>query len=140
LFAWDTRKKKVLWKIEPFPEAKSTENLLYHAGKLYGTMGMKFFCFDPVARKMDYVVDSQISAGRPQSMCFAADGNIYGITWMVMYRWRPESGKIDELYRVMGDDAKPFGGSLFHRGAIIIDGRFHFSCGPKVMSVPVEMV
>ena len=140
LFAWDTRKKKVLWKIEPFPEAKATENLLYRDGKLYGTMGMKFFCFDPVARKMDYVVDSQISAGRPQSMCFGPDGNIYGITWMVLYRWRPETGKIEELYRCLGDAAKPFaGGALFHRGAVIINDRYYFSCGPKVMSLPVPL-
>lgn len=135
LFAW---KKKVLWKLQPFPGVKSTENLLHRAGKLYGTMGMKWFRFDPATRTMDYVIDSKISAARPHSMCFGPDGNIYGITWMVMFRWHPETGQVDELYRVMGDDAKPFGGSLFHRGAILIDGRLYFSCATKVMSLPVS--
>ena len=54
---------------------------------------------------------------------------------MVLFRWRPETGKIEELYRCLGEDAKPFGGSLFHRGAVIINGRIYFSCGPRVMSL-----
>ena len=140
LFAWDTRKNRLLWKLRPSPEMKGFSNLLYRDGKLYGTTGFKFFCFDPATRQLDYVVDSPISGPRPHSLCFGTDGNLYGITWMVMYRWRPATGQIEELYRVMGEDAKPFdGGSLFHRGAIIIDGRYYFSCGPQVLSLPVEM-
>ena len=86
------------------------------------------------------MIPSEISAAREQSLCFGPDGNLYGITWMVLFRWRPETGKIEELRRCMGDDAKGFaGGSLFHRGAVIIGDRFYFSCGPKVMSLRVPL-
>ena len=140
LFAWDTRKQKVAWKLVPLPGITDMSNLLYRAGKLYGTTGFKFFRFDVATRTLDYVVKSEISGPRPHSLCVGPDGNLYGITWMVLYRWRPETGQIEELYRCLGDDAKGFaGGSLFHRGAVIIDGRYYFSCGPKVMSLPVEM-
>lgn len=140
LFAWDTRRKKLLWKLTPIPGMKGVSNLLFRNGKLYGTSAFKFFCFDPAKKAMEYVIDSTISGPREHSVCFGADGNFYGITWMVMFRWHPQTGQIDELYRVMGDDAKSFaGGSLFHRGAIIINGRYYFSCGPKVMSLPVQM-
>ena len=147
LFAWDTRKKKTVWSVVPVPGLDGLNNLLYRDGKLYGTTvsghqgpnRFTFFRFDPVSRKMDYVVPSEISGVREQSMCFGPDGNIYGITWMVLFRWRPATGQIEELYRVMGDDAKPFGVSLFHGGAAIINGRYYFSCGPKLMSLPVEI-
>jgi len=141
LIAWDARRRKLLWKQVAIPGVTNYSNLLFHNGKLYGTASKPFvfFCFDPKKRVMDYVVPSEISGAREQSMCLGPDGNIYGITWMVLYRWRPETGKIEEVYRCMGDDAKPFGGSLFHRGAIIIDGRYYFSCGAKVMSLPVEL-
>ena len=86
-------------------------------------------------RETDYVLPSEIS-GSANNRCLGPDGNIYGITWMVLFRWRPETGKIEELYRCMGDDAKkPFGGSLFDRGAIIIGTRIYFSCGAHVMSL-----
>jgi len=138
LFAWDTRKKKVLWKLTLFPEMKGMNNLLYRDGKLYGTSAFKFFCFDVKKRELVYLKDSQISGPREQSLSFGADGNLYGITWMVMFRWHPATGQIDELYRVMGDEAQTFaGGSLFHRGSILIDGRYYFSCGPKIMSLPL---
>ena len=140
LFAWDTRKQKVAWKAVPVPEMKHMSNLLYRDGKLYGTVGFQFFCFDVATRKTDYVVQSEISGPRPHSLSFGPDGNLYGITWMVLYRWRPETGKIEELYRCLGDDAKPFAsGSLFHRGAVIINGRIYFSCGPKVMSLRLPL-
>ena len=88
---------------------------------------------------MDYVVSPEISGAREQSMCLGPDGNIYGITWMVLFRWQPETGQVAELYRCLGEDAKPFGGSLFHRGAVIIDDRYYFSCGPKLMSLPLPL-
>ena len=140
LFAWDTRQQKVAWKAVPVPEIKHMSNLLYRDGKLYGTTGFQFFRFDVATRTTDYVVKSEISGPRPHSLSFGPDGNLYGITWMVLYRWRPETGKIEELYRCLGDDAKPFaGGSLFHRGAVIINGRIYFSCGPKVMSLRLPL-
>ena len=116
-------------------------NLLFHNGKLYGTTGkpFSFFCFDPQKRAMDYVVPSEISGAREQSLCLGPDGNIYGITWMVLFCWRPETGKIAELYRCLGEDAKPFGGALFHRGAVIIKGRYYFSSGTKVMSMRIPL-
>lgn len=135
LIAW---KKKLLWKKVAIPGVTTYNNLLFHAGKLYGTTGTKpfhFFCFDPRKRTMDYVIESQISGVREQSICLGPDGYIYGITWMVLFRWHPKTGKIEEVCRCMGEDAKPYGGSLFHRGAIIINGRYYFSCGSHVMSV-----
>ncbi|MCG3146669.1 MAG: hypothetical protein PCFJNLEI_00103 [Verrucomicrobiae bacterium] len=140
LIAWDARRRKLLWKQAAVPGAVEYSNLLFRDGKLYGTTSkpFTFFCFDPQKRAMDYLLPSEISGVREQSMCFGPDGNIYGITWMVLFRWRPESGQIEELYRCTGRAAKPFGGSLFHRGAIIIDGRYYFSCGAKVMSLPVD--
>jgi len=147
MFAWDTRKKKTLWSVVPIPGMEGLNNLLYRDSKLYGTTvsghqgpnRFTFFRFDPLRLKMDYVIPSEISGVREQSMCFGPDGNIYGITWMVLFRWCPVTGQIKELYRCMGDDAKPFGISLFHGGAAIIDGRYYFSCGPKLMSLPVEL-
>jgi hypothetical protein len=140
LFAWDTRKNKLLWKVTPLPDMKGVSNLLYRDGKLYGTTGFTFFCFDVKTRSMEYVVKSEISGPRPHSICFGPDGSIYGITWMVLYRWRPATGQIEELHRCLGDDAKGYaGGSLFHRGAIIIDGRYYFSCGPNVMSMQLPL-
>lgn len=140
LFAWDTRTHKLLWKLAPIPGMKGLNNLLYRGGKLYGTSGFNFFRFDPRARAMDYLIPSEISGPREQSLCFGPDGNIYGITWMVLFRWRPESGKIEELYRCKGPAARKYaGGSLFHRGAIIVDGRYYFSCGPRVMSMRLPL-
>ena len=139
LFAWNVRQQKVAWKVAPVPGIRHMSNLLYRAGKLYGTTGFQFFRFDPATRTTDYVVQSEISGPRPHSLCFGPDGNLYGITWMVLYRWQPATGTIEEMSRCMGEDAQPFGGSLFHRGAVIINGRFYFSCGPRVMSLRVPL-
>lgn len=142
LFAWDAQNRKVLWKKKPMEGVNGILNLLYLDGKLYGTTGgttrgnFTFFRFDPDTLKMDYIVPSKISGVREQSMCLGPDGNIYGITWITLFRWRPETGKIEVLYRCSRRDSKRYpGGSLFHRGAVIIDGRFYFSCGPNVRSL-----
>ena len=142
LFAWDTRRQKLLWKQVPLPGVTGILNLLWHDGRLYGTTGgttsgnFSFFRFDAQSRAMDYVVPSKISGVREQSMCLGPDGNIYGITWITLFRWRPETGKIAALHRCSPRESKRYpGGSLFHRGAVIIDGRLYFSCGPHVMSM-----
>ena len=137
LLAWDVRRGKLLWKQVAIPGVTDYSNLLFHNGKLYGTTGkpFSFFCFDPQKRALEYVIPSEISGIREQSLCLGPDGNIYGITWMVLFRWRPATGQIEELYRCLGADAEPFGGALFHRGAVIINGRIYFSSGPRVMSL-----
>ena len=146
LFAWYARKRQVLWKHVPMPGIVGVLNLLYLDGKLYGTTGgttdcgFCFFRFDPQTRTMDYVVPSKISGVREQSMCIGPDGNIYGITWITLFRWRPETGKIEVLHRCPPRESKRHpGGSLFHRGAVIIGNRFYFSCGPKVMSLRIPL-
>ncbi len=140
LFAWDTRKNKVAWKVTVSPEMTGVSNLLYRDGKLYGTHKFHFFCFDTKTRKMVYEFPSEISGPRGHAMYFGPDGNIYGMTWMTMFRWRPESGQIEVLAKCIGEEARPFdGGSLFHRGAKIQDGRFYFTCGPKVMSMKLPL-
>ena len=141
LFAWDPRRRCLRWKQVAVPGVTDIPNLLCRDGKLYGTTGkpFSFFRFDLATRTMDYVVPSEISGVREQSMAWGQDGNIYGITWMVLFRWRPETGKIEELYRCLGEDAKPFGGSLFHRGAAIVGRRLYFSCGPRVMSLRLPL-
>lgn len=142
LFAWDTRRGKLLWTHALEPAVTGIINLLYHRGRLYGTTGSQFcfFRFNPETRKMDYSIPSEISAARPQSICLGPDGNFYGITWMSLFRWRPETGRIEVLYRCVGDDAKGYsGGSLFHRGAIVVGNRFYFSCGPHVMSLQLPL-
>ena len=142
LLAWDARRQKLLWKQVAIPGVADYGNLLYRDGKLYGTTGkpFSFFCFDLRKRALDYVLPSAISGVREQSLCFGPDGNIYGITWMVLFRWRPATGQIDELYRCLGADAAPFGGSLFHRGAVIIANRIYFSCGSHVMSLRLPLL
>ena len=138
LFAWDTRRQKLRWKQVAIPGVTEYLNLLWRDGKLYGTTGkpFSFFCFDPQTRAMDYVVPSEISGCREQSVCFGPDGNLYGITWMALFRWRPETGQIEVLYRCAGEEAKQQpGGSLFHRGAVNVGDRFYFSSGAKVMSL-----
>jgi len=146
LFAWDTRRQKLLWKAVPLPGVVGFLNLLYLDGKLYGTTGgttacnFRFFRFDPETRAMDYAEPSKISGVREQSLCIGPDGNLYGITWMTLFRWRPELGRIEVLYRCSPRDSRRYpGGSLFWRGAVIIGKRFYFSCGPKVMSLRIPL-
>ena len=141
LFAWDANRQKLLWKQAAIPGVTEYSNLLFHAGKLYGTVSnpFSFFCFDPQTRKLEYVVKSEISGVREQSICLGPDGNIYGISWLALFRWRPATGKIEVLYRCLGEEAKPFGGSLFHRGAVIVGDRYYFSCGTKVMSLRIPL-
>lgn len=142
LFAWDAAKQKLRWKQAPLPGVTGILNLLYRDGKLYGSTGSDYatFRFDIASRTMDYVISSDISAVREQSMCWGPDGNIYGITWVSFFRWRPETGKIEVLYRSAGArNQRSPGGSLFHRGAVIIGDRFYFSCGPRVMSLKVPL-
>lgn len=146
LFAWDPEKRKLLWSCVPVPGATGITNLLYIKGKLYGNSrapGLKFtfFCFDPASRKMEYVIPSDISAVREQSMSVGPDGNIYGITWITLFRWRPETGKIDVLARTSAKEAAGYsGGSLFHRGAVIIGDRYYFTCGARVMSMRLPLL
>lgn len=138
LFAWDARRQKLLWKQIAIPGQTGYMNLLYHQGKLYGTSRMRFtfFCFDPATRKMDYIIDSKIDACREESMTLGPDGAIYGITYTDLFRWEPETGKVESLWKTPQEELKHFpGGSMFHRGAVINNGRFYFSSGPAVLSV-----
>ena len=145
LFAWDPVKRKLLWDCVAVPGATGITNLLYIKGKLYGNsrapgMAFTFFRFDPATRTMDYVIPSAISAVREQSMSVGPDGNIYGITYLTVFRWRPEQGKIEALFQTTEKEAASFsGGSLFHRGAAIIGERMYFSCGAQVMSVRLPL-
>jgi streptogramin lyase len=145
LFAWDPVRKRRLWDVVPIPGATGIINLLYVRGKLYGNsrapgMVFNFFCFDPATRKVVYVIPSDISAVREQSMSLGPDGNIYGITWITLFRWRPEAGTIDVLVRTPEKEAARYsGGSLFHRGAAIIGGRLYFSCGAQVRSMRLPL-
>jgi len=141
LFAWDAQREQVLWQF-PLPGVTGILNLRWHDGKLYGSTGSNFsiFRFDPHTRTMDYYRRLRISAIREQSMCLGPDGHIYGITWIALFRWRLETGDIEVLSRCVGERAKSYpGGSLFHRGAVIIDDRFYFSCGPQVMSMHIPL-
>jgi hypothetical protein len=89
---------------------------------------------------MNYVLPSRISGVREQSLCIGPDGNLYGITWIALFRWRPETGKIEVLFRCSPRESKRYpGGSLFHRGAVILGDRFYFSCGPHVMSLRIPL-
>ncbi|MBI2194731.1 MAG: hypothetical protein HYU36_22350 [Planctomycetes bacterium] len=146
LFALDARRRRLLWRVVPIPGVIGVLNLLYLDGKLYGTTGgaargvFHFFRFDPRRRTMDYVMPSEISGVREQSLCIGPDGNIYGITWITIFRWIPETGKIEVLYRCSPRESKRYpGGSLFHRGAVILGGRLYFSCGPHVMSMRLPL-
>jgi len=136
VFAWDVAAREVLWSIVPVAGESSINNLIYRDGKLYGTTHPQttFFVLDVASRMIVRVVKSKFGGAREQSMSLATDGNIYGITWMSLFRWSPD-GAVEELIRCKGKDAKPYGGSLFHRGAAIIDGRFFFSSGASVMSI-----
>jgi streptogramin lyase len=141
LFAWDTAARKRRWKVV-LPGVTGVLNLLHRDGKLYGSTGSNFsvFRFDVKRKAMDYLVPSDISAVREQSLCWGPDGNLYGITWVSFFRWRPETGQMEVLYSSAGArNAHSPGGSLFHRGAVIIGDRYYFSCGPRVMSLKVPL-
>lgn len=138
LFAWDTHRQRLLWKDIGVKGETGYINLLHRDGKLYGSsrMAFTFFRYDVAKRKLDYVIPSKISAVREQSMAFGNDGYIYGITWISVFRWHMETGKIEVLYETSETLAGKYpGGSLFHRGAVIIDRRLYFSCASRVMSV-----
>jgi hypothetical protein len=142
IFAWDGAKQKMLWKKAPVAGENGIINLLFRDGKLYGTSRMKFtfFCFDVATRKTIYATPSTISACREQSMCWGPDGNIYGITYTTLFRWIPQTGVIENIYHQTAEEAaKETSGSLFHRGAVIIDKRLYFSCGSHVMSLPLPL-
>jgi hypothetical protein len=142
IVAWDGSKQKILWKKVPVAGENGIINLLYRDGKLYGSTRMKFtfFCFDVATRKTIYTTPSTISAVREQSMCWGPDGNIYGITYTTLFRWIPETGVIENIYHHTAEEAaKQTSGSLFHRGAVIIDKRLYFSCGSHVMSLPLPL-
>ena len=137
VFAWDVGRRKLLWKATPTPGATGINNLHYLDGKLYGmaTGNYAFFVLNPETRRVEEVIPSPWSGGRPESMCVGPDGCLYGLTWMCLYRWRP-GGKPEAVMTCAGKDAAAYsGGSLFHRGAVIVGNRFYFSCGPNVMSV-----
>ena len=137
VFAWDVARREVLWKMVPTPGTTGINNLHYLDGKLYGTgTGVyTFFRMDAAGRRVEMVFPSPWQGARPESMCLGPDGNFYGITWNCLFRWRPR-GKPEAVFVATPAESKRFcGGSLFHRGAIIIDGRYYFSCGPNVMSV-----
>ncbi|MCX5661618.1 MAG: hypothetical protein NTW19_18225 [Planctomycetota bacterium] len=139
LFAWDARKQKLMWSLVPIKGQTGIMTLLQHNGKLYGTSRkavFNFFCFDPETRKMEYVIESKIDACREESMTLGPDGCFYGITYTDLFRWQPETGKVESIWHTPKDELKNHsGGSMFHRGAVINDGRFYFSCGPAVMSL-----
>ena len=114
-------------------------NLVYRAGKLYGTTHQsQFFIYDIATRKVAHLTAGQFGPARQQSLAIGPDGNLYGITWMSLFRWQP-TGKLEELWRVKGRPAKPYGGSLFHTGAAIIGERLYFSHQAKVMSVRLPL-
>jgi streptogramin lyase len=140
LFAWDVAARRAAWTATPVPGAKGIINLLYRRGRLYGTTHQgHFFVFDPETWKVLSVAEPGFSAVRQQSMAFGPDGHIYGITWMSLFRWRTDNGTVEELWRVVGEPAKPYGGSLFHRGAAIIKDRLYFSSGSQVLSVRLPL-
>ena len=140
LFAWDAAKRKVLWDFVPVPGENGIINLLFLNGKLYGSTRPRFtfFVANPETRAVEKIIPSAISAVREQSMSVASDGNIYGITWMALFRWRPD-GDVETLWRLVGRPARKYGGSLFHRGAAIVGPRLYFSCGARVMSVRLPL-
>jgi len=139
LFAWDANRQKLLWDCVPVAGATGIINLVYRAGKLYGTTHQShFFIYDIATRKVAQLTAGHFGPARQQSLAIAPDGNLYGITWMSLFRWRP-TGKLDELWRVKGRPAKPYGGSLFHTGAAIIRDRLYFSHQAKVMSVRLPL-
>jgi hypothetical protein len=140
LFAWDVKARKLRWRFAPVPGETGITNLIYSAGKLYGTTRPRntFFVCDPRSRRIERLVPSRFSGAREQSMSIGPDGNVYGITWMSLFRFRP-NGKVEELWRVKGRSAKRYGGSLFHRGAAILGDRMYFSCGANVMSLRLPL-
>ncbi|MEI8063581.1 MAG: hypothetical protein WCH84_05915 [Verrucomicrobiota bacterium] len=139
LFAWDANRQKLLWNCVPVPGATGILNLVYRGGKLYGTTHKsQFFIYDIATRKVEQLTVSPFGPARQQSLAIGPDGNLYGITWMSLFRWRP-SGELEELWQVKGRSAKPYGGSLFHTGAAIIGGRLYFSNQASVMSVQLPL-
>ena len=142
LFAWDAQTQKMKWKLIPVAGENGIINLLHHKGKIYGTTRPKFtfFCFDVATKKMDYVIESKISACREQSMAMGPDGFIYGITWTSLFRWHLANGKIEVLYDTTQKQRDGYsGGSLFHKGAVIVRDRLYFTCGEYVMSLKLPI-
>lgn len=140
LFAWDVESRKVSWRIVPVPGETCIGNLIWQDGKLYGTTAPSghFFVFDPATWTVLKNTASWFGPARDQAMTVGPDGNLYGITWMSLFRLRPD-GRVEELLRCQGDGAKPYGGSLFHRGAVVRDGRFYFSWKEHLMSVRLPL-
>jgi len=137
VFAWDVAKRRVAWRVVPVEGTTGVNNLHWVDGLLYGTGvgNYTFFVLDPVTRKAVVVHPSAWGGARPESICRGPDGALYGLTWCCLFRW--EAGKAPTVVmRCTGRVAAGFpGGSLFHRGAVIVGNRYYFSCGPQVMSM-----
>ncbi len=141
VFAWHAAGKRLAWKIAPVPGAAAINNLHWHKGMLYGTStrAFAFFVIDTLKRKVTHVYPSPWLGVRPESICLGPDGAFYGITWNTLFRWQPGQAP-QAVMKCSSKASKDFdGGSLFHRGAVIIGDRYYFSCGPSVMSVQLDL-
>ena len=95
---------------------------------------------DPARRAVAAVYRSPWLGLRPESLCVGPDGCLYGITWSTVFRWRPGAAP-EAVHTCSAEECALFpGGSPFHRGAVIIGGRYYCSCGASVVSVKLPLL
>ncbi len=145
LYVMDMTALKLNWHQAVFPGAQEYSDLCWGPGGLvYGLVDMqpwdplvleyakRFFVFDPVARRIVHVQDTEAEFGRvgyqqgPRKLIQGEDGLIYMLFLNCVAYVDPQTNRLVRLV----DSPIPM-----HTGGEVLNGRLYFACGSHLYSV-----
>jgi hypothetical protein len=113
IFLWDPVKEQKVWSGVPKEGTTRIRGLLaLPDGRLCGIAvglsaeGKKFeevFMFDPGRREFLRFIPLPKGGPLDNSLQLGADGEIYGLTWRVLFRIDPRTDTLEELFRLPGE-------------------------------------
>jgi hypothetical protein len=113
VFLWDPVKEQTVWSGVPRAGTQRIRVLLaLPNGRLYGIAvgrdsgGEEFheiFVFDPARREFVRSMPAPKGGVLDNSLQLGADGNIYGLSWSVLYRIDPKTDTLEELFHLRGE-------------------------------------